>query len=69
RRILAPWISIEEGYLLTDEQMRTRVPGVFGVGDIRHRIQRQIATAVGDGATAAMAVEHYLAELEGRETP
>lgn len=59
----------EGGYLLTDEHMRTRVPGLFAVGDVRHRIQRQIATAVGDGATAAMAVEHYLAELEGREEP
>ena len=58
----------EQGYLVTDDHMRTGVPGVFGVGDVRHRIQRQIATAVGDGATAAMAVENYLGDLEGRSS-
>lgn len=58
----------DDGYVMTDDHLRTNVPGVFAVGDVRHRIQRQIATAVGDGATAAMAIEHYLAELEGRES-
>lgn len=52
----------EEGYIPTDDHMRTDVPGVFAVGDVRERIQRQISTAVGDGATAAMAIEEYLAD-------
>jgi len=54
----------EEGYIETDQELRTSVQGMFAVGDVRRRIQRQVATAVGDGATAAMAVELYLA---GRE--
>lgn len=64
------WVRLDhDGYVMTDDHLRTNVPGVFAVGDVRHRIQRQIATAVGDGATAAMAIEHYLAGLEGREHP
>ena len=52
------------GYIITDDQMATDAPGVFAVGDVRPRIQRQIATAAGDGATAGMAIEHYLDGLE-----
>ncbi len=48
-----------DGYIKADEDLGTSVPGVFAVGDVRHRLQRQIATAVGDGATAAMAIEEY----------
>lgn len=50
----------EDGSVVTDSDMRTSVPGIFAVGDVRPRIQKQIATAVGDGATAGMAIEHYL---------
>ncbi len=50
----------EDGSVITDGDMQTNVPGIFAVGDVRPRIQKQIATAVGDGATAAMAIEHYL---------
>ncbi|MBM4275016.1 MAG: thioredoxin-disulfide reductase [Deltaproteobacteria bacterium] len=51
----------EWGFIFTDEQMATDIPGVFAVGDVRHKLLRQIATAVGDGAIAAFAAEHYLA--------
>lgn len=48
------------GYILTDEKMQTSVKGVFAAGDCRKKEQRQVATAVGDGVTAAMYVEEYL---------
>lgn len=54
-----------DGYIAADEDLRTSAPGVFAVGDVRHRLQRQIATAVGDGATAAMSIENYLDQVRG----
>ncbi|MEZ4601152.1 MAG: thioredoxin-disulfide reductase [Syntrophotaleaceae bacterium] len=50
----------EEGYILTDTEGRTSLPGVFAAGDVRSKMLKQIATAVGDGAVAAIAVEKYL---------
>jgi len=43
-----------EGYALVNHEMETNVPGVFAAGDIRHASARQVATAVGDGVTAAI---------------
>ncbi|MBU0516014.1 MAG: thioredoxin-disulfide reductase [Proteobacteria bacterium] len=54
------------GFVLTDEDMRTRTPGLFVAGDVRHKLLRQISTAVGDGATAAFAAQHYLENLLAR---
>jgi thioredoxin reductase (NADPH) len=50
----------EQGFILTDEWMKTSVPGILAVGDCRAKPLRQIITAVGDGATAAFAVSHML---------
>jgi thioredoxin reductase (NADPH) len=50
----------EGGYLLTDEECETSAKGIFAVGDCRKKLLRQIATAIGDGATAAFAAEKYL---------
>jgi len=52
-----------EGYILTDAECRTSIPGVFAAGDVRKKILKQIATAVGDGAIAAIVAEKYLDEL------
>ena len=52
------------GFVVTDNDMQTSVPGVFAAGDIRSKILRQIATAVGEGATATFAVEKYLESLK-----
>ncbi len=52
----------EAGYLITDTQMRTSIPGLYAAGDLRQQLTRQITTAVGDATTAAMAVEKFLAE-------
>ncbi len=59
----------EERYIVTDLEQRTSVPGVFAAGDVQERVLRQIATAVGTGAKAAMEVERYIAELEDRVYP
>ncbi|MCC7003512.1 MAG: FAD-dependent oxidoreductase [Gemmatimonadaceae bacterium] len=48
------------GYLITDSQMETSVPGLFAAGDIRAQLTRQVTTAVGDATTAAIAVEKFL---------
>jgi thioredoxin reductase (NADPH) len=53
----------EQGYVITDENMATSAPGIFAAGDVRQKVLRQVATAVGDGATAAFAVERYVDSL------
>lgn len=54
----------DSGYILTDENMATSIPGVFACGDVRHQLVRQITNAVGDATTAAMAASKYIEELE-----
>jgi len=54
----------DSGYIITDHQCQTSVPGIFAAGDVRQSVLKQIATAVGDGATSAWVVEKYLAENE-----
>ncbi len=49
----------ESGFIVADSDMKTSVPGVFAAGDVRTTPLRQVATAVGDGAVAAVAAEHY----------
>ncbi|MGQ9497520.1 MAG: thioredoxin-disulfide reductase [Desulfotomaculales bacterium] len=51
----------ERGFIITDEEMRTSVPGLFAAGDIRKKPLRQIVTAVADGAIAAISADRYLA--------
>ena len=52
--------SDEAGFLITDEEMATSIPGVFAAGDIRSKRSRQIVNAAGEGAVAELSVEHYL---------
>jgi len=57
----------EMGYLVTDENMQTSIPGLFAAGDLRAQLTRQVTTAVGDATTAAIAVEKYLKALKDGE--
>lgn len=50
----------EQGYIITDENMQTNIPGVFAAGDVRRKLLRQIVTACADGAIAATAAEKYI---------
>lgn len=50
----------DQGYIITDERMATSVPGIFACGDIRQKLVRQVSSAVGDAATAAIAAQQYL---------
>ncbi len=52
----------ESGYIVTNENCETSIKGIFGAGDCRKKLLRQISTSVGDGATAAFAAEKYLEE-------
>jgi len=54
-------LSLDEGgYIITNELMETKIPGIFAAGDIRHNSARQAITAAGDGATAAISAERFL---------
>ena len=58
------------GYLITDANIQTSVPGLFAAGDVRAQLTRQVTTAVGDATTAAIAVEKYLtARKNGQPAP
>lgn len=56
-------ITNQEGWIVTDDQMKTSIPGIFAVGDVRQKQLRQITTAVGDGAIAGQGVYHYIENL------
>ena len=51
-------LDMENGYIKTDDNMHTSIPGVFAAGDIRVKSLRQVVTAAADGAIAAMQAEH-----------
>jgi thioredoxin reductase (NADPH) len=54
----------EAGYIVTDRNMQTSVEGIWAVGDVRSQLTKQIATAVGDGTTAAVAASMYISALK-----
>jgi thioredoxin reductase (NADPH) len=52
----------EVGLVMTDERLQTNIPGIFAAGDVRHGATMQIASAVGEGATAALSIREYFDE-------
>jgi thioredoxin reductase (NADPH) len=54
----------DHGYIVTDDLLRTELPGVFACGDAHANPLKQIAMAVGEGALAAVQAQRYLDELE-----
>ena len=64
---LVPDVELDEaGYIVTDELMRTSIPGLFAVGDVRNTPFRQVVTSAADGAVAAHAANEYIDELRGQ---
>jgi thioredoxin reductase (NADPH) len=59
----------KRGYIVTDRRMHTSVPGVYAAGDVQETTLRQVSTAVGSGAMAAMEAERFIAEGEGQAYP
>ena len=57
----------KNGYLITDQYMRTSIPGVYAAGDTRAQLAKQITTAVGDATTAVLHAERYIEELKDIE--
>ena len=55
-------IKMEHGYIVTDDNMKTNIPGVFAAGDNRVKSLRQVVTATADGAIAAVQAEKYIEE-------
>ena len=56
-------ITDQDGWVITDDKMATRIPGIFAIGDVRQKDLRQITTAVGDGATAGIEAYNYVTAL------
>lgn len=57
-------LTLKNGYIVTDEDMKTNIDGVFAAGDVRVKSLRQVVTAAADGAIAAVQAEKYLESLE-----
>lgn len=57
----------EDGYIPSNENMETKVPGVYSAGDIRVKDLRQIVTATGDGSIAAETAQKYIEELKSKQ--
>ncbi|KRN31152.1 thioredoxin reductase [Liquorilactobacillus mali] len=57
-------VTDEQGWIVTDEKMQTKIPGIFAIGDVRKKELRQIATAVGDGGIAGQGAYNYLETLK-----
>ena len=57
-------LTLDKGYIVTDENMKTNIDGVFAAGDVRVKSLRQVVTAAADGAIAAVQAEKYIESLE-----
>lgn len=57
----------EVGYIITNEKMETKIPGMYIAGDIRSKPFRQIITACADGSIAATCAREYIAEQKNEE--
>ncbi|MGI1822098.1 thioredoxin-disulfide reductase [Exiguobacterium sp. TRN 1102] len=56
-------ITNEQGYIVTNEAMETKIPGIFAAGDVREKTLRQVVTATNDGSIAAQNAQHFIEGL------
>ena len=59
-------VALERGYIVTDKEMMTSVPGIFAAGDVCIKELRQVVTAVADGAIAATSLEKYVSAIRAK---
>ncbi|TDM12592.1 thioredoxin-disulfide reductase [Macrococcus lamae] len=68
--LTAPFIDLgitnAAGYIETNDEMETKIPGIFAAGDVRNKSLRQIVTATGDGSLAAQNAQHYIEHLNDK---
>ena len=65
-KFLEGLVDLEQpGYIITDDNMKTSVDGIFACGDARKKLFRQVVTACGEGAIAAFSAQQYVEELKG----
>ena len=57
-------LETKDGFVVTNDEMRTNIPGVMAAGDIRSKTVRQIVNAAGEAAVALQSAEHYLVNLK-----
>lgn len=55
-----PQLKQEKGFIVTDDNMQTSVPGIFAIGDTRVKTVRQVSTACGDGSVASFFINKHL---------
>jgi thioredoxin reductase (NADPH) len=62
--LLADSVELDpHGFIIANDHLATSAPGVFAAGDVRKKMLRQVATAIGDGALAAHAAQHFIDQL------
>lgn len=59
-------ITDQAGWIITNDQMETTIPGIYAIGDVRQKQLRQITTAVGDGGIAGQNAFEYVEALKHR---
>lgn len=59
-------VELDRGYIVTDKEMMTSVPGIFAAGDVCIKALRQVVTAVADGAIAATSLEKYVSGIRSK---
>jgi len=68
--IVQGYVQTDEwGYIIAEKSTATSVTGVFACGDVRKNALRQIVSACGEGAVAAVAAQHYIDEVKGTTYP
>jgi len=66
--IAKPLVKLDDsGYIVTGGNMETSVDGIFACGDVRRKVLRQVVTATGEGASAAVSAQNYVERLKGVE--